>query len=166
MSINQIRKNLFGFGLTALLSVGMLAGSATPALAHEAKCPYCKLDVVQDTKEQDNEVILRYGNKRIEYRCVMCAIAQAKTKFKNDVTILAPSNVKGKPVTITRVNGEWKTDPEGALFVSVKGSHTECQIRYRAVASKEEFEKYVQANHEILKDAKPLTLKEMVELSK
>lgn len=166
MSINQIRKNLFGFGLTALLSLGMLAGSATPALAHDAKCPYCKLDVVQDTKEQDNEVVLRYGNKRIEYRCVMCAIAQAKTKYKNDVTIVAPSNVKGKPVTITRVGGEWKADPEGALFIHVKGSHAECEIRYRAVANQAEFDKYVKSHPEILKDAKPLTLKEMVELSK
>ena len=166
MSINQIRKNLFGFGLTALLSVGMLAGTATPALAHEAKCPYCKLDVVQDTKEQDNEVVLRYGNKRIEYRCVLCAIAQAKSKYKNDVTIIAPSTVKGKPVTITRVNGEWKAEPETALFVYAKGSHAECELRYRAVANREAYDAYVKANPDLLKDAKPLTLKELVELSK
>jgi len=164
--MNITRKNFLALGLTALFSVGFLGGTATPAYAHETKCPYCKLDVVQDTKEQDNEVVLRYGNKRIEYRCVLCAVAQAKTKFKNDVTILAPSNVKGKPVTITRVNGEWKTDPEGAVFVMVKGSHAECEIRYRALASKEEFDKYVKANAELLKDAQPLTLKEMVELSK
>lgn len=149
-------------GLIAVLTLATTA-SAVP---HEAKCPYCKLDVVQDTKEQDNEVVLRYGNKRIEYRCVMCALAQAKTKFKNDLTIVAPSNVKGKPVIITRVNGEWKTDPETALFIHVKGSHAECEIRYRAVANKDEFDKYVLAHADLLKDAKPLTLKEMVELSK
>ncbi len=159
-------KNFVALSLTALLSVGLFAGTATPAYAHDAKCPYCKLDVVQDTKEQDNEVVLRYGNKRIEYRCVLCALAQAKSKFKNDVTIVAPSSVKGKPITIKRVDGVWSSDPEGALFIHVKGSHSECEVRYRAVSSKAEFDKYVKANATLLKDAKPLTLKEMVELSK
>lgn len=164
--MNHLRTRFSVLGLTALLSFGLLAGTATPALAHETKCPYCKLDVVQDTETQDNEVILRYGNKRIEYRCVLCAIAQAKTKYKTDVTILAPSTTKGKPVVIKRTNGEWTTEQPDAVFVHVKGSHAECEIRYRALLNKEEFDKYVAANATLLKDAKPLSLKDIVELSK
>ena len=158
-----INKNIFGFGLTALLSVAMLAGTATPALAHETKCPYCKMDVIQDTKEQDNEVVLRYGNKRIEYRCVLCAIAQAKTKYTGDVTIVAPSTEKGKPITIKRVGGEWSA-PEGTTFVYQKGSHAKCQDLYRAASSHAASEAYAKAKG--LSEAKHVSLKEMVELSK
>jgi hypothetical protein len=166
MSFKTFRQNVVGFGLTLLLAVGMLGATATPAQAHETACPYCKLPVVQDTKELDNEVVLRYGNKRIEYRCLLCAIGEAKSKYKKDVTILAPSDVKGKPVVIKRVDGEWTTEDKDALFIYAKGSHTECQTRYRAVRDKAGFDAFVKANPQTLKDAKALTLKEMVELSK
>ena len=164
--INKLRGTLAALGFAALLIPAMLVGTITPAAAHDAPCPYCSLKIVQDTKTQDNEVVLRYGNKRIEYRCVLCAIAEAKTKYKNDVTILAPSSVKGKPVTLTRKAGVWASNPPTALFVYAKGSHKECETRYRAVADRAAFDKFVHANHNMLKDAKALTLKEMVELSK
>ena len=64
------------FAKSLILAV-MLLSVSFPVLAHEAKCPFCEMDVVQDTATQDNEVALKYGNKRIEYRCVMCAIADA-----------------------------------------------------------------------------------------
>ena len=134
------------------------------AQAHDTDCPHCLLPVVQDTKTVDNEVVLRYGNKRIEYRCVLCALAQAKTKYKNDLTILAPSNIKGKPVTITRKGGVWSVKEEGAVFVYAKGNHSQCQDRYRALTDKDDFNAYV-ANRK-LTGAKQLTLKELVELSK
>ena len=44
--------------------------SGRPAMAHEAKCPYCKLDVPQDTAQQDNEVALKYGRKRIPIKAI------------------------------------------------------------------------------------------------
>ncbi len=156
--------NAFKTLISTLAAALLLFGFTTPAQAHETDCPYCQLSVVQDTKEKDNEVVLRYGNKRIEYRCVMCAIAQAKTKFKNDLTILAPSNIKGKHVTITRTAGVWAVKEEKAVFVFAKGSHTECQDRYRALTDGADFDAYV-ANRKYT-EAKKLTLKEMVELSK
>jgi hypothetical protein len=152
--------------LVALIVPALLTGTVVPAFAHDAPCPYCGLKIVQNTKAQDNEVVLRYGNKRIEYRCVLCALAEAKTKYKNDVTILAPSNVKGKPVTVTRKSGQWSTTPDTALFVYAKGNHKECETRYRAVADKAAFDSFVHANRPLLKDAKALTLKEMIDLSK
>ena len=169
--INSIKREtrnvLAAAGLTFALSTALAGFTAIPAFAHEAKCPYCKLDVVQDTKEQDNEVALKYGRKRIEYRCVFCAIAQAKSEFKNgDVTILAPSEVKGKPIVITRKEGKWSAQPEKPIFVAEKLNHKHCQIGYRAFTNKESFEKWVHANHEKLKDAKPKNLDELVEVAK
>lgn len=144
------------------LALSLLLGSAL-APAHETPCPYCKLPVVQDTATRDNEVVLRTGNKRIEYRCVLCAFAVAKTKFKGDLTVLAPSTTKGKPVKVDRKAGEWSA-PEGAVFVYQKGSHSACQSLYRAAASRAEAEAYIR--EEKLTEAKILSLKEMVELSK
>lgn len=159
------RRRFLAGSLAALLSLGMLGFGSGPAKAHEAKCPYCKLDVVQDTPTLDNEVALRYGRKRIEYRCVFCALAQAKTKFQGDVTIVAPSEVKGKPVTITRINGQWSVSPSSAVFVGEKANHRYCQTTYRAITNKAGFDAYVQKNPRI-KGAQPLTLAQMVELSK
>ena len=155
----NISKNLLNLTLAAVLSLG----AALPAFAHETKCPYCKMDVVQDTKTEDNEVALRYGNKRIEYRCVLCAIAQAKAKFKGDVTIMAPSTVKGKLIPVTRAGGKWAA-PEGTVFVYQRGSHAKCQDLYRAASSDVAAKGYIKAKG--MTEAKILTLAEMVELSK
>jgi hypothetical protein len=138
---------------------------ARPALAHEATCPVCKLDVVQDTEKLDNEVALRFGRKRIEYRCVYCALQDAKN-YNGEVTILAPSELKGKPVLLTRKEGQWKVAPETAVFVGQKVNHRSCQVGYRALTNKEAFEGWVHANQALLSGAKPLGLKEMLELAK
>lgn len=163
---NRIRTAIATLSVAALLIPGLLIATVSPAMAHETPCPYCGMKVVQDTKTEDNEVVLRYGNKRIEYRCVLCAIAEAKSRFKGDVTITAPSNVKGKPVIISRKAGDWTANPTTALFVYAKGSHKECEVRYRAVANKEAFDAFVKANPKVLEGAKAVSLKEMVELSK
>ncbi|HZH98653.1 MAG TPA: hypothetical protein VEX38_06750 [Fimbriimonadaceae bacterium] len=158
-------KNTFKNVIAAIAAFALIFGFVAPASAHETDCPYCKLPVVQDTKDLDNEVVLRLGNKRIEFRCVMCAVAQAKTKYKSrDITILAPSNVKGKPVTITKKGDEWSMTPTTAVFVFAKGSHSECQDRYRALLEKNDFNAYVAKKG--YKDAQQLSLKELVELSK
>jgi hypothetical protein len=146
------------FGLTGLVM--------RPALAHETQCPYCRLDVVQDTAEQDNEVPLRYGRKRIEYRCVYCALAQAKAEYKGDITILAPSEVKGKPVVISRKEGQWSVSPGTAVFVGQKVNHRQCQVGYRAFTNQAAFAAHVKKHHELLQDAKPLTLAQLVEAAR
>ena len=167
----RIRQSRIGAaGLAALIAAATLSlsgFSARPAMAHDADCPYCKLKVTQDTKEQDNEVPLRYGRKRIEYKCVFCAIADTNNgAYKDgDVTILAPSETKGKPVPVTRKGGKWSA-PEGSVFVGVKASHRHCQTTYRAFTSKAAFEAHVKKNGALLKNAKPLTLDELVAVSK
>ncbi len=147
---------------TTLLSMTLLG--VVPVVAHEAKCPFCEMDVVQDTAEQDNEVALRYGRKRIEYRCVMCAIADAKS-YEGNVKILAPTEIKGKPALIHRENGTWRAEPENLLFIGEKVKHRHCQLGYRAFTSRTAFDAHAKKNKVIVKDAKPLTLGEMVKVS-
>ncbi len=159
------RRTLLAGTLAALLGGAVLNSDQRPALAHEAKCPVCKLDVVQDTDKLDNEVALKFGRKRIEYRCVWCALTDAKT-YKGDVTILAPSEIKGKPVLLTRKGGTWSVAPETAVFVGHKVSHRSCELGYRALTTQVAFQKWVEANPALLKDAKPLNLEQMLELAK
>jgi hypothetical protein len=133
-----------------------------PAFAHETPCPYCKIKVTQDTPTQDNETVLRMGRKRIEYKCVYCALADANAKYKDaDVTILAPSEKKGQPVEITRTSGKWNA-PEGTVFVAVKASHRVCQVTYRTFTNKAGYDTYVAKNKAQLSEPKPLTLTEMI----
>ncbi len=157
------RRWLIG-SLSAMLIAALTP--VTPILAHDADCPFCKLKVVQDTKEQDNEVVLRYGRKRIEYRCIYCALAEAQTdQYKGDLRILAPSEIKGKPVLIERSEGRWSV-PGGAVFVGVKESHKHCATTYRAFTSKSAFDAHVKKFPELLKDARALTLDELAALAK
>jgi len=137
-----------------------------PAWAHEAQCPFCRLDVVQDTPEQDNEVVLRYGKKRIEYRCVYCALAHARTEFTGDLIILAPSEIKGKPVVLSRKEGRWAVMPETALFLAAKAEHRQCAVAYRAFTGRAGFEAYLKRHAALLGEAKPLSLAQMVEAAK
>lgn len=152
--------------LTVSLSLGIAAAiTPRPASAHEAKCPICKLDVVQDTEKLDNETAIRAGRKRIEYRCVYCALQDAGS-FNGDLTLLAPSEVKGKPVVLSRKDGKWSVQPETAVFVGTKVDHRSCQVGYRALTGKASFEKWLQANPDVPKSAKPLSLSEMLEVAK
>jgi hypothetical protein len=159
------RRLLFAGSLA--IALGAAAGSPVlrTAQAHEATCPVCKLDVVQDTEKLDNEVALKFGRKRIEYRCVYCALTDAKT-YKGDLTILAPSEIKGKPVVLSRKGDEWSVLPETAVFVGHKVNHRSCQLGYRALTTRDAFDKWIHANHDLLRDAKPLTLPEMLAIAK
>ena len=153
--------------LCAILLGVMAAGGvgARPALAHEAKCPVCSLDVPQDTPQQDNEVAIRAGRKRIEYRCVYCALHDAST-YKGDITVLAPSDVKGTPVLLSRKDGAWSATPGTVLFVAQKVGHPSCMLGYRVFTTQSAFEAWVRKNRQLLGDAKPLTLPQMLEAAK
>jgi hypothetical protein len=153
-----------GVGVLAL-GVWMLnAAGPQNAFAHQAKCPFCEKDVVQDTADQDNEVALKYGKKRIEYRCVMCAIADAKN-YEGDVTVIAPTETIGKPALITRKGGQWSSDTQGLIFIGEKVNHRHCQEGYRAFTTKEAFDAHVKMNKALVHEAKPVTLAEMVKIA-
>lgn len=142
------------------LLLSLLLLSLTSAVsAHDGDCPYCKLPRVQNTKDQDNEVVLKFGNKRIEYRCLFCVIKD-QGRYKGDLVVYAPSEKIGEPVILKRVEGKWSA-PEEAVFMNSFAKHADCAALSRAFINREGFDAYA-AKHEI-KDAKPLTLAEFLE---
>jgi hypothetical protein len=124
-------------------------------------CTICGLEVLKNTDQIDNETLLLRGEVKIAYRCVLCALADIKSD-KKDLVIVAPSEKKGKPVKITRVAGRWTLEPETALFAYAKGSHAQCEIRYRALTTKDALEEYVQTNPKILASAKAISLADLI----
>ena len=166
MHTSLSRRKALG-GLAALLVVGspILLSSTRPASAHVAPCPYCGMTITQDTATQDNETVLKIGRKRIEYKCVFCAMADAQSEYKGDLTIAAPSETKDSPVVIKRVADKWSA-PATAVFAAQKGSHKVCQALYRAFTSQAAFDAYVKANPNAFgKDAKSLSLDQMLKLA-
>ena len=149
--------------LVAALMIGALAPTAAPVSAHEADCPVCQMPVVQDTAKQDNEVKVRYGRKRLEYRCVFCALSDAQNELKKgDITIAAPSETKDKPVILKRTDGKWDA-PDGAVFAARKASHRVCQITYRAFHSRAGFAAWVKAHPDQFdKDEAPLSFAQIL----
>lgn len=135
------------------------------ASAHETDCPYCKQPVTQDTPTQDNEVVLKYGRKRIEYKCIYCAVAEGKAEYENgDISIAAPSEKKGEPVIVKRTGGKWSASPSTAVFVAqTPMKHRSCQVTARAFRTKSAADSYIKANN--LK-AEPISLSQLVALAK
>lgn len=125
-------------GALALVSV-----PAVPALAHDAPCPYCNMKVSDDTA-----AVLKAGRKRIEYKCVYCALAEAKTEYPTgDLTVNAPSEKAGQPVVLKRTGSAWKAFPASATFVSpAKIKHKICQEQARAFTTQAAAQVYAKAN--------------------
>lgn len=151
----QLTSQLFA-GLVLFASLGL----TSIASAHETDCPYCKLPVVQNTKDQDNEVVVKLGNKRIEYRCLFCVIKDQK-RYKGDLVVYSPSEKLGEPVVLKRTAGAW-SGPDRAVFLNTFKKHGDCAALSRAFSSKAAFEKYVKDNK--VTDAKALSLSEFIEL--
>ncbi len=125
---------------------------------HEADCPYCKLKLVQNTDTQDNEVVLKYGNKKIEYRCVYCVIKDQK-RYKGDLIVYSPSEKVGEPVVLKRTEGKWIA-PEGTLFLNQFKNHADCSKLSRTFSSRAAFDAYVSANK--VENAKALTIEQFI----
>jgi hypothetical protein len=151
-------KTQFFSKIFATLVVLCVIGTTSIASAHEADCPYCKLKLVQNTNTQDNEVVVKVGNKRIEYRCLFCLIKDQK-RYKGDLVVYSPSEKIGEPVVLKRTDGVW-SGPEGAVFLNTFKKHADCAALSRAFSSKTAFENYVSENK--VEGAKPLTLAELL----
>ncbi len=152
--------------IAGILGAALLPLSSISVLAHEAPCPLCGMTITQDTPTQDNEVALKIGRKRIEYKCVYCALAEARTEYKGDLSISAPSEKKGEPVVLKREGETWTALPEAPYFVSpAKLKHKICQQQARAFTTLEAAQKYLQENKDAVGDAKPLTLAEMLQVA-
>ena len=145
--------------MTPLLLIACSFGSVASSTAHEGDCPYCKLKLVQNTKDQDNEVVVKFGNKRIEYRCVFCVIKD-QARYKSDLVVYAPGEKIGEPVVMKRTDGKW-TAPDGAVFLDTFKKHADCCAQARAFAKRDGFDAYVDKNK--VPDAKPLTLDQFID---
>lgn len=143
--------------LNALVVVSAL-GIASSSPAHEGDCPYCKMKLVQNTKDQDNEVVVKFGNKRIEYRCVYCVIKD-QGRYKTDLVVYAPSEKVGEPVVLKRTSGKWSA-PAGSVFLNTFTKHANCAELSRAFSSKDAFAEYAKKHG--AESAKPLTLDEFL----
>jgi hypothetical protein len=151
----------FFLPLAALLAT---TSFSSLVFAHEAPCPYCDMTITQDTPEQDNETVLKFGRKRIEYKCVYCALAEAKTEYaEGDLSILAPSEKKGQPVVLKRTGGIWAATPATAAFVvNTPLKHKACAAQARAFHTEAAAKEYATKNGF---DA-PLTLTQLLERAK
>lgn len=138
----------FSLGLTGLL--------------HEADCPNCKLPLVQNNDDFDNEVVVRFGNKRIEYRSVYCVIKDQE-RYKVDLTVYAPSEKIGEPVVLKRVKGQWSA-PEKAVFTLGTTKMSLCAQQSRAFTTVEGLETVREKLN--LGDAKGIALAEFIDAVK
>jgi hypothetical protein len=138
----------------------LLTANVATAVVHEVPCQFCNLMVVQNTETQDNEVVLQFGNKKIEYRCVYCAISDSG-RYRGDIVIYAPSEKVGAPVIILRKEGKWATRSEQAVFINMFKEHPQCAELSRAFHTREAFDAYV-AKHKV-ENPKALKLDELVE---
>lgn len=153
----MIRSLLLQFALTLAVATPVMA------LPHEGDCPFCKLPRVQNTAEMDFEVVMKMGNKRIEFRCITC-VFKDQGRYKSDLIVYAPSEKVGEPVILKRTAGKW-TAPEGTLFLNTFTKHADCAVLSRTFTTKAAFDAYV-LKHKV-ENAKALTLEEfLVQLAK
>jgi hypothetical protein len=150
----KTRKSIFVSALLAAIGISAVAG------AHDADCPYCKLKLVQNTKDEDNEVVLKYGNKRIEYRCMYC-VMKDQGRYKSDLVVYAPSEKIGEPVVLKRTDGKW-TAPSGTVFLNTFMKHMNCAELSRAFTTKDAFSVYAKKHG--AETAKALALDEFLAL--
>ncbi len=128
------------------------------ALGHEGKCPLCKLDLVQNTDSLDYEVVVKVGNKKIEYRCIYCVFGDQK-RYKTDLVVYAPSEKPGEPVVLKRTAGVWSA-PDSTVFLNSFAKHKTCATESRTFSSQHAFDRYVAKR--AITDAVALTLDEML----
>ncbi len=129
---------------------------------HEADCPNCKLPLVQNNDDFDNEVVVRYGNKRIEYRSLYCVIKD-QDRYKVDLTVYAPGEKVAEPVILKRLQGKWSA-PEKAVFTIGTAKMSLCAQQSRAFATVEGLETVREKLQ--LGDAKGLSLAEFIDAVK
>lgn len=161
--MHSIRGRLAVIFIIAAASLAFVALSVSTSKAHEAECPFCKLALVQNTDKVDNEVVMMFGNKKIEYRCIYCVFAD-QGRYKGDLTVNAPSEKKGAPIVIKRTGGVW-TAPDSTVFLQQFKRHKNCASHSRAFTSKAAFDVYVKENG--IADATAHTLaQELAEVAK
>lgn len=143
MNTKLTRRSLLSLSVAALTTaLAFPTLNVQPAFAHEAPCPYCQMTVNDATA-----AVLRAGRKRVEYKCVYCALAEAKTEYQGDVAVSAPSEKAGKRVVLKRTGGKWTALPATAYFVAPQHiKHKVCQAQARAFTTRAAAQSFAKKN--------------------
>jgi len=120
--------------------------SSIPAQAANRMCPYCAMPLGAPA----TQVWLTSGSKKVAYRCVFCAVSEAKTEYKGNLSIKAPTENSRKPLILKRTGGHWTMNLKGAAFVGKKVSHKFCPTAYHAFTSSAAAKRYIAAHKEVL----------------
>ncbi len=137
-------KRMLFLAVLSLMTFTALVTS-TRAQAAERMCPYCSMPLGAPS----TQVWLQNGSKKVAYRCVFCALSEAKTEYKGNLSIQAPTENSNKPLVIKRAGGHWSVNQKGAAFVGKKVSHKFCPTAYHAFTSNAAAKRYI-AQHKIL----------------
>jgi hypothetical protein len=145
--------------LLAASTLGLLmALPITTASARAADCPVCDVAIVNAERTD-----MKIGAETIAYRCVLCAIAEAKSEYpSSDVTIVAPSEKSSVKIVLKRTHGKWTSSPRSAVFLKAPVKHRQCATGYHAFTNKTALAAWAKKNGY---PNKPLTLAQMVAVS-
>lgn len=139
----------------AVLSMMTLAAFMTsiPAQAANRMCPYCAMPLGAPS----TQVWLTSGSKKVAYRCVFCAVSEAKTEYKGNLSIKAPTENSKKPLILKRTGGHWSLNQKSAAFVGKNISHKNCPTGYHAFTSSAAAKRYIAQHKSLLGGSSPMS---------
>jgi hypothetical protein len=136
--------------------------TSIPAQAANRMCPYCAMPLGAPS----TQVWLQIGSKKVAYRCVFCAVSEAKTEYKGNLSIQAPTENSKKPLIIKRTGGHWSLNLKSATFVGKKVSHKFCPTAYHAFTSRAAAKRYIAQNKSVLGSSSAMSFNQFYAIAK
>jgi hypothetical protein len=137
--------------------------TSIPAQAANRMCPYCAMPLGAPS----TQVWLHSGSKKVAYRCVFCAVSEAKTEYKGNLSILAPTENRKKPLIIKRTGGHWSSNLKGASFVgNMNVSHKSCPTSEHAFTSSAAAKKYIAQHKDVLSNGMLMSFNQFIAMTK
>lgn len=137
------KRMLFTVALALMVFTAFM--TSIPAQAANKMCPYCAMPLGAPA----TQVWLQSGSKKVAYRCVFCAVAEAKTEYKGNLSVTAPTENSRKPLIIKRTGGRWSLNQKSAAFVGKDVTHKYCPTVHHAFTSSAAAKRYI-AQHKSL----------------
>ena len=137
--------------------------TSIPAQAANRMCPYCAMPLGAPS----TQVWLHSGSKKVAYRCVFCAVSEAKTEYKGNLSILAPTENRKKPLIIKRTGGHWSSNLKGASFVgNMKVHHKSCPTSEHAFTSRAAAKRYIAQHKDVLSNGMLMSFNQFIAMTK
>lgn len=157
----MLQKRMFFTVVLALMTFTAFMTSI-PAQAANKMCPYCAMPMGAPS----TQVWLQSGSKKVAYRCVFCAVAEAKTEYKGNLSIQAPTENSKKPLIIKRTGGRWSLNQKSAAFVGKNISHKNCPTGYHAFTSSAAAKRYIAQHKSLLAGSSAMTFSQFYATAK